>query len=70
MMRPEADCRLCGLCAGRTNPVLPSGDLNSPVVFVGEAPGENEDLQGKPFVGRAGQILTLPFYMAFLLTAF
>jgi DNA polymerase len=57
MMRPEADCRLCGLCAGRTNLVLPSGDLNSPVVFVGEAPGENEDLQGKPFVGRAGQIL-------------
>ena len=57
MMRPEADCRLCGLCAGRTNLVLPSGDLDSPVVVVGEAPGENEDLQGKPFVGAAGKLL-------------
>ena len=54
MMRPGEDCSLCGLCAGRTNLVLPSGDLESPVVLVGEAPGENEDLQGKPFVGRAG----------------
>ncbi len=57
MISPDADCRLCGLCAGRTNLVLPSGDRDSPVVLVGEAPGENEDLQGRPFVGRAGDIL-------------
>lgn len=57
MIQPKADCSLCGLCKGRTNLVLPSGNLNSPVVLVGEAPGENEDLQGAPFVGRAGKIL-------------
>jgi DNA polymerase len=37
--------------------VAPSGDLASPAVFVGEAPGEKEDLSGKPFVGRAGRML-------------
>jgi len=37
--------------------VGPDGDLGSPVCFVGEAPGEKEDLQGRPFVGRAGQML-------------
>ena len=57
MLSPGPDCSLCGLCEGRTNIVLPSGDLNSNVVLVGEAPGENEDLSGKPFVGRAGRIL-------------
>ena len=57
MISPDKDCRLCTLCEGRTNLVLPSGDLDSPVVLVGEAPGENEDQQGAPFVGRAGQIL-------------
>lgn len=56
-MIPDPDCRLCALCEGRTNLVLPSGDLNSPVVFVGEAPGEKEDLSGKPFVGRSGMLL-------------
>jgi DNA polymerase len=56
-MRPGPDCRLCGLCENRTTIVLPSGDPGSPVVFVGEAPGENEDLSGKPFVGRSGMIL-------------
>ncbi len=56
-MRPEPDCRLCGLCEGRSQIVLPSGDPNSPVVFVGEAPGEREDMIGKPFVGRSGKLL-------------
>ena len=37
--------------------VLPDGDLTSKVVFVGEAPGENEDVQGRPFVGKSGKIL-------------
>ncbi len=56
-MRPDPDCRLCGLCDGRTNIVLPDGDPSSGVVLVGEAPGENEDLEGRPFVGRSGRIL-------------
>lgn len=56
-LTPDRDCSLCGLCAGRTNIVLPSGDYDSPVVLVGEGPGENEDLQGRPFIGRAGAIL-------------
>ncbi len=59
MISPDPDCHLCGLCEGRTKIVLPSGDLRSPVVLVGEAPGENEDLSGMPFVGRAGKILDL-----------
>lgn len=56
-MRPSHDCSLCGLCEGRTNIVLPDGDPSSGIVFVGEAPGENEDLEGRPFVGRSGRIL-------------
>ena len=47
MISPDKDCHLCDLCRKRTNLVLPTGDLGSPVVLVGEAPGENEDLQGK-----------------------
>ncbi|MDD1755772.1 MAG: uracil-DNA glycosylase [Methanomassiliicoccales archaeon] len=53
----DLDCELCRLCHERTKVVAPSGDLASPVVFVGEAPGEKEDLSGKPFVGRAGRML-------------
>ena len=53
----DLDCELCRLCRGRTKVVAPSGDLGSPVVFVGEAPGEKEDLSGRPFVGRAGKML-------------
>ncbi len=56
-MRPEPDCRLCGLCEGRTNIVMPDGSYDTGIVFVGEAPGENEDNKGRPFVGRSGQIL-------------
>lgn len=56
-MRPEPDCSLCGLCEGRTQLVMPDGDFSSGIVFVGEAPGENEDLEGRPFVGRSGKIL-------------
>ena len=57
MIAPPSDCDRCGLCKGRTNIVLPTGNLRSGIVFIGEAPGENEDLQGVPFVGRAGKIL-------------
>lgn len=52
------DCRRCRLCEGRRNIVFGSGNPQSKVVFVGEGPGEEEDIQGLPFVGRAGQLLT------------
>jgi DNA polymerase len=52
------DCRLCKLCAGRTNLVFGVGNPNARLMFIGEGPGRDEDLQGQPFVGRAGQLLT------------
>jgi uracil-DNA glycosylase family 4 len=52
------DCTRCGLCAGRTQVVNTHGNGNARLMFVGEAPGADEDAQGKPFVGRAGQLLT------------
>jgi len=52
-------CRLCRLCESRTNTVPGEGNLDSPVVFVGEAPGRKEDEQGRPFVGSAGRLLDL-----------
>lgn len=51
-------CTNCSLSKSRTNAVPGNGNYNSDVIFVGEAPGRNEDLQGKPFVGTAGQILS------------
>lgn len=51
------DCRKCDLCAGRTNLVFGVGNKDAKVLFIGEGPGENEDLQGEPFVGRSGQLL-------------
>lgn len=50
-------CRACGLCAGAKNRVMGEGDLNSRVVFIGEAPGRREDETGRPFVGSAGKLL-------------
>ena len=52
------DCQRCKLAPTRTNIVFGSGNLNAELVFVGEAPGYDEDQQGLPFVGRAGQLLT------------
>jgi DNA polymerase len=52
------DCRRCRLHEGRTNLVFGVGNPQSPLVFVGEGPGADEDAQGIPFVGRAGQLLT------------
>jgi len=51
-------CKNCGLCLTRHNIVFGEGSLNSKVMIVGEAPGEDEDSQGRPFVGKAGQLLT------------
>jgi len=52
------DCRRCKLAPGRTNLVFGSGNPHAELMFVGEAPGADEDEQGLPFVGRAGQLLT------------
>jgi DNA polymerase len=52
------DCARCGLASGRTQVVFGVGDPNANLMFVGEGPGQQEDLQGIPFVGRAGQLLT------------
>ncbi len=52
------DCRRCKLAGGRTNIVFGSGNPHAQLMLVGEAPGADEDEQGLPFVGRAGQLLT------------
>ncbi len=52
------DCTRCKLHTGRTNLVFGVGDPESDLMFVGEGPGADEDEQGEPFVGRAGQLLT------------
>lgn len=51
-------CRKCALCEGRTNVVPGFGNPEARVMLIGEAPGKNEDLQGRPFVGAAGKYLT------------
>ena len=53
-----AACRGCSLCKTRHNLVFGVGDEQAEVMFIGEGPGEDEDRQGVPFVGRAGQLLT------------
>lgn len=56
--RDIGDCTRCGLCEGRSQVVNTHGNGRARLMFVGEAPGADEDAQGKPFVGRAGQLLT------------
>jgi DNA polymerase len=51
-------CRRCKLCEGRSTIVFGSGNPRADLVVIGEGPGADEDAQGKPFVGRAGQLLT------------
>jgi DNA polymerase len=50
-------CRRCGLCETRCNVVIGRGNPSAPVWFIGEAPGEQEDIQGLPFVGASGREL-------------
>ncbi|NCO84250.1 MAG: uracil-DNA glycosylase [Nitrospirae bacterium CG_4_10_14_3_um_filter_44_29] len=52
------DCQRCKLSKGRKNIVFGEGSVDAEIMFIGEGPGEDEDLQGRPFVGRAGQLLT------------
>jgi uracil-DNA glycosylase len=58
ILQDIGDCRRCRLHEGRTRLVFGVGSERSPLVFVGEGPGQDEDAQGIPFVGRAGQLLT------------
>lgn len=51
------ECKKCKLCETRHNVVFGVGVPNAEVMFIGEGPGENEDLKGEPFVGRGGQLL-------------
>ena len=55
-------CTRCALCQGRKNVVFGVGNPHSKVMFIGEGPGEQEDLKGEPFVGRAGQLLDKLLY--------
>jgi DNA polymerase len=57
LKRKVESCEACWLCAGAKNRVVGEGNLNSRIVFVGEAPGRKEDVTGRPFVGSAGKLL-------------
>ena len=56
LSRDVADCKKCDLYKTKKNPVVGNGSLNASVMFIGEAPGYHEDMQGIPFVGRAGKV--------------
>jgi DNA polymerase len=58
LYKEASTCTLCPLSEGRTNVVFGNGNADADLMFVGEAPGAEEDRQGLPFVGRAGQLLT------------
>jgi len=58
IMEELGDCRRCKLHSGRTHIVFGEGNPSARLVFVGEGPGANEDREGRPFVGRAGKMLT------------
>jgi len=58
LREPIGDCHRCKLAPHRTHVVFGVGNPRARLVFVGEAPGRDEDVQGEPFVGRAGQLLT------------
>ena len=55
------ECNKCKLCAGRTNIVFGEGNKNADIMFIGEGPGADEDMQGEPFVGKAGQLMDKAF---------
>ena len=59
-----ASCRDCGLCETRTNTVPGEGNKRAKIMIIGEGPGQNEDLQGRPFIGKAGDLLNEAFRRA------
>lgn len=54
-------CKKCKLCNGRRNIVFGTGDKNADIMFIGEGPGADEDIQGEPFVGKAGKLMNMAF---------
>ncbi len=58
LQKQALECHLCQLSKSRTNVVFGEGNVSADIMFVGEAPGSNEDSTGKPFVGRSGELLT------------
>ena len=55
------DCKKCKLCMNRTNVVFGVGNKSAKIMMIGEGPGADEDMQGKPFVGKAGQLMDKAF---------
>ena len=55
------DCKKCKLCQNRNNIVFGTGNKQADIMFIGEGPGADEDLQGEPFVGRAGKLMNMAF---------
>lgn len=55
------DCKKCKLCSTRQNTVFGVGNPNADIMFIGEGPGGDEDRQGEPFVGKAGQLMNKAF---------
>ncbi len=55
------NCNKCKLCKTRQNIVFGTGNRNSKIMFIGEGPGADEDMQGEPFVGRAGKLMNMAF---------
>ena len=55
------NCNKCKLCTGRKNIVFGVGNKNADIMFIGEGPGADEDTQGIPFVGKAGQLMNKAF---------
>jgi len=56
-----SNCNKCKLCSGRKNVVIGTGSKNARIMFIGEGPGADEDAQGIPFVGKAGQLMNKAF---------
>ena len=55
------ECKKCKLCNNRTNIVFGTGNKNADIMFIGEGPGADEDIQGIPFVGKAGKLMDMAF---------
>lgn len=54
-------CKKCKLCRNRNNIVFGTGNKNAKIMFIGEGPGADEDMQGEPFVGKAGKLMNMAF---------
>ena len=55
------NCNKCKLAQGRNNVVIGCGNKNAKLMFIGEGPGADEDIQGEPFVGKAGKLMNMAF---------